>query len=210
MIVCVEGADGCGKTTLALALAEALRCDCIQFPYDLSITGPLIRGYLRKEWGLLGEIDADRCGAIVHQALQVANRMEQMQRLHDARRTGSHLVLSRYWQSGWVYGQVDGLEAEWLQSLHHHMVQPDVAILIDVAPEICMSRRETRDGPATPERYEGRLDRTRKIVELYRKLWAEGSKMESRTRWFSIDGSGTAQATLVRGLETIRRARGQW
>ena len=122
--------------------------------------------------------------ALAFQALQIANRMELMPRLRAAQRSGSNLVLARYWQSGWVYGQLDGLPAAWLHGAHADMVQPDLNVLLNAPAEACMERRASRDGALAPERYEGKLDFTRKVVDLYRDLWRGFAPLDS---WRVID-----------------------
>jgi len=174
----------------------------------------LIRSYLRKEWcvtdawspyygcdpipgdGYSRELGADKeGGALAFQALQIANRMELMPSLEAARRDGTNLILVRYWQSAWVYGQLDGLDPAWLIDVHRSMVQAGVNILLDAPAEECMRRRAARDGALTPERYEGKLDFTRKVVELYRKLWTKLHPAEER--WRIVD------ATHERGAEGV-------
>lgn len=206
MIVAIEGADGCGKTTVAEALGRGLQAQVISFPDDTAVTGPVIRSYLRREWLVrartdLGGLDGPRSeeiGALAFQALQVANRMERMPKLEAARQAGYDLVLCRYWQSGWVYGQLDGLDPSFLLSLHRSMVQPDLVILLDVDAEECVRRRALRDGGVEPERYEGKLDFTRKVVELYRQLWDLAPKMPGHTLWRAIDASREKPEEVLR------------
>lgn len=201
MLVCIEGPDGCGKSEVAAAVGRALGgCDVISFPNDAAFTGPAIRAYLRREWGVdlnpewpvdtdAGRMGEQFLGALAFQALQVTNRMEMMPSIFEAQQDGRHLVLCRYWQSAWVYGQLDGLPGDFLERIHASMVQPDLNVLLDAKPETCMARRERRDGIGrNPERYEGRLDRTRKIVELYRACWLRAGGPRSGTgKWVAVD-----------------------
>ncbi|HSC13513.1 MAG TPA: hypothetical protein VLI71_00245, partial [Gammaproteobacteria bacterium] len=149
--------------------------------------------------------------ALAFQALQVANRMELMPRLVEAAalsqtgRDGHDLVLCRYWQSAWVYGQLDGLPAEFLERVHSAMVQPDVNVLLDASPETCMARRERRDGAGKAERYEGRLDRTRKIVELYRALWHREAPFKRSGRWVVIEAEQPIEGVIRDVLTAIGR-----
>ena len=211
MIICIEGPDGCGKTTVAEVLAKRLECDVIAFPNDAAFTGPMIRAYLRKEWGCWtdgpGEHDLgfdENLSALAFQALQVANRMELMPRIKAAHDGGADLVLCRYWQSAWVYGQLDGLPRGFLEQIHEAMVQPHVSILLDLDAETCLARRAKRDGPKPPERYEGDLARTRKIVELYRELWQEGGPADN---WPTIDASRPFEDVLKGVFEAVDEAR---
>ena len=158
MIICIEGIDGCGKTTVANALAKEFGCEVISFPNDSAYTGPLIRAYLRKEWhtsfyGAEMQNDAPElmqyASALTFQALQIANRMELMPKIQAAAFNGDNLILCRYWQSAWVYGQLDGLSREWLEQTHATIVQPDINVLLD-APlledpvGICLKRLDRK------------------------------------------------------------------
>ena len=203
MIVAICGADGCGKTTVAEAVAKALDCEVIAFPNDAAFTGPAIRAYLRREWsvrlpgGTTGDYAETHTGALAFQALQIANRMELMPRLRRAKEHGYNLVLARYWQSAWVYGQLDGLPAEWLEWVHSEMVQPHVSILLDAPAEECMRRRAARDGTSAPERYEGKLDFTRRVVELYRALWAK----DPGAAWRVVDATQSFANVVADAVE---------
>lgn len=188
MIVVIEGADGCGKTSVAESVAKRIGGGLISFPNDGGYTGPAIREYLRKEWSVSedengrGLIDEKFTGALALQGLMVANRMELMPRLGRAAWMGTEkLVLARYWQSAWVYGQLDGLDPQWLLDVHAAMVRPNVSILLRASAEVCMERRAARDGQLAPERYEGKLDFTKRIVGLYDQLWDRTPKANGKS-----------------------------
>ena len=149
MIVCIEGADGVGKTTVA----ESLGMQVIVFPNYETPTGKLIKAVLS------GHLDMD---PLVFQCLQTVNKLET--RVHD------DVVLCRYWPSAWVYGAFDGLDKDWLERVHTGMYA-DQYILLDASAETCLERQQVRGGP--PEVYEGSLEKTRRIVKLYRELWAK-------------------------------------
>ncbi|KKL93970.1 hypothetical protein LCGC14_1869400 [marine sediment metagenome] len=129
MIVVIEGGDGAGKTEVAKAIVKMLDADVfIHFPDDNAVTGPLIRSYLKGGWQVLetatsnSEI-ARTQSALAFQSLNIANRMEHMPEIKNcASQPEQHAVLVRYWQSGWVYGQLDGLDPGWLHDIHTSMV----------------------------------------------------------------------------------------
>lgn len=200
-MIVIEGADGCGKDTVADAVARLLTgSERLNFPNDKGVTGPMIRAYLNRRWHIQEDFqDAPLRNpyfdALAFQALQVANRMEVMPRLLDASLNepeGPVVVLARYWQSGWVYGQLDGLDPEFLLGLHKAMAVPHLNVLLDVPADVCMARRAARDGVKT-ERYEGKLDFTAKVVDLYRRLWAQQSEAPSDLRlgerWLMVDAT---------------------
>jgi len=196
MLIAIEGCDGAGKSTVAAELAKRLNGSVISFPNDAGVTGPMIRSYLKSNW----KVHFDNgggvwCGksepwmlksdALAFQALQIANRMEVMDRLQIATTRKPDIVLARYWQSAWVYGQLDGLDPDWLRMVHQTMAQPTLNILLDLDPIVALQRRADRDGKLPPERYEGKLSVTTKVANLYRTLWEQ----ERKDYWFVVDAN---------------------
>lgn len=169
MLICVEGPDGSGKTAVSKRVAERLGGGYLHFPRYGSPTGKVIKKYLSGERLKQGSVEA----ALAFQALQVCNRLEVVNDLRVAvGSTTHHLVLDRYWPSGWVYGQLDGLETAWLDQVHRTLPSLDRAVLLDLPAEETVRRRVERDG-ATAERYEALpLDRHRRVRDLYLRLWA--------------------------------------
>jgi thymidylate kinase len=221
MLVCFEGCDGSGKDTIADAVAKELGGDRLNFPNRETETGRMIDAYLKRQWSVRPHPEQDGHGtdpmmsALAFQALQVANRMEVMPRLIEARDTERHIVLARYWESGWVYGQLDGLDAGWLERIHATMAQPQVHVLLDVSAEVCMARRASRDAKTYvlpngstvqggPELYEGKLEKVRRIIELYRALWRREAPFTRHGRWVVVDATrdvGLVIADAMRCLE---------
>ena len=198
MLVVIEGADGAGKTSVGKVVAEALKAKLIHFPNDEGETGPLIRSYLRKEWAVMrhdeemhyhgvSELD-DQGSALAFQSLHVANRMERMAELNLCVGAATfHAVAVRYWQSGWVYGQLDGLDRRWLMEVHAGMAKPDVNILLDVEAHVGLQRQQDRDGGKV-ERYEGQIEFCQNVVRLYRELWKDVTLRQPFLRPNSVDG----------------------
>ena len=196
MLIAIEGCDGAGKSTVAAELAKRLNGSVISFPNDAGVTGPMIRAYLRKEWSIarsLSELKlakgwpkgVEHSSALAFQVLQITNRMEVMDQLQVATTRKPDIVLARYWQSAWVYGQLDGLDPDWLRGLRQTMAQPTLNILLDLDPIVALKRRADRDGKLPPERYEGKLEFTAKVADLYRTLWAQ----ERKDYWFVVDAN---------------------
>ena len=194
MLIVIEGIDGCGKSTVAGELALSLKGEVISFPNDKGYTGPMIREYLRGEWHVTSVKTRwpempEECvwaggGALALQCMQIANRMEVMPQLVQASgNKWKHLVLARYWQSGWVYGQFDGLSEKFLTEVHRSMAPADLNILLELPPEEAMRRREARDGKKPPEIYESKLESLTKAAELYRRLWDSRSGIN----WKSVN-----------------------
>lgn len=212
-LIVIEGPDCSGKNTVADALARQLGAKRLDFPDRTNtVTGPLIDGYLKRRWRVecreadgsySGKKADDLAGALAFQALQVTNRMEHFWALSAAKQSATeHLVLVRYWQSGWVYGQLDGLDPVFLRGVHRGLPQPDLNILLDVSAEECERRRAARDGAKAPEIYEGKLAFTRRVIDLYRACWAEGAR--TGIGWIVVDAARPAAEVV----ETIWRRHG--
>ncbi len=207
MLIVIEGIDGCGKDLIADGLVEHLGSNAqkLAFPNDRGETGPLIRSYLSGDWKVKkesvipsGKVDWTTASAMVFQALQVTNRMESMMRLKGYRASkGKHLVLSRYWQSGYVYGVLDGLSRRWLKNIHAAMVQPDLSILIDAKPVITLKRCTNRSKKL--EIYEGDLKKARAQRAEYLKLW----KHKASPSWAVINGDGSKENVLSQAIQAF-------
>jgi len=166
---------------------DLMRADLAEFPNNKAVTGPAIRSYLRGEWGVegtgpaaFGGLNGLDLGALAFQAIQLVNRWETFPTLDQHK----PWVFVRYWQSGWVYGQFDGLHPNWLKVIHKGMPESTVNILIRTSPEVAFERRLARDGRARPERYEGKLEFLTSVSELYDELWSNQDAVE----WVVVDG----------------------
>lgn len=168
MIHCIEGINYSGKSTLARALSARLdNCPIIEFPRrDIPPVGPLIRDYLNKE--LFVEEAYDGAGATIHQCLQLADKMDAAGAIQTARDTKRNLVLVRYWPSAVVYGQLDGLDRNWLERTTRCLPEADVYTLLDIDPDEAVARKAKRDAHAPV--YE-QVAQMRECARLYRELW---------------------------------------
>ncbi len=178
------------------------------FPDYETDTGHLILGHLKRYWDAQPSPDyrakvgdVALLNAKVFQALQLTNRMEhamEIQRLMDI---GTHVVADRYWPSGWVYGQADGLDPEWLTRIQAHLPQPDLYILLNVPAEQSVIRR-----PERRDRYEEQEGLMEQAAVLYRQLWADQAKRHGKRSWVVIDGSqgiADVHAEIMQAVEVL-------
>lgn len=224
MLIVLEGGDACGKSELGKKLAKALQAGFIEFPDDTAYTGPMIRSYLRGEWALKTDYRSQwqgveahkRLGAMAFQSLQVANRMERMPKLEKAAGSrNNHMILVRYWQSGWVYGQLDGLSRQWLWDVHASMARADLNILLDLSVDQSLERIGVR-GEGT-ERYE-KCEFMGEVRELYLGLWLtevlkrrmmEGDSGQwASMAWPVVDASGTREEVFAQVRDLVNVALG--
>lgn len=172
MIIALEGVDGCGKTSVGEHLANVIGAKLVHFPDDAAETGPAIRGYLKRWWQItnhMDEIDKE-LGGFVFQALQLVNRVEHLDELRAcAGNSHRHMVLSRYWQSGMVYGELDGVPSSFLAVLRNTVPPADLNIYLRVSAEVSVKRVATRG--ARPELYEADLNKARDLVHGFDVLW---------------------------------------
>jgi len=178
MLIAFEGLDQSGKETQAERLADALRqashtVELVSFPdYDTTIGAEIGRA-------LHGERDYH---ADVMQLLYVANRYEYKPRLTEWLAAGRVILCDRYVASSVAYGETQGLDAQWLADVQRHLPQPDLTILLDIAPATAVARKQT-----------GR-DRYERDVALLERVRASYQRQAQQTGWVLIDGEQSRDA----------------
>jgi dTMP kinase len=171
VLVVFEGLDQSGKQTQA----EALRDWCISRGRSVRLLSfPTYRTPLGTEIGraLRGERDY---GADVMQLLYVANRFEWKPDIARELSNGTVLVCDRYRASSVAYGEAHGLDARWLESMQEPLPAPDLTILLDMAPEVSLARKQ-----AGRDKYERDLDLLGRVRQSYLRQAQEG-------QWIVLD-----------------------
>jgi dTMP kinase len=165
VLVVFEGLDQSGKQTQA----EALRDWCVGRGRSVRLLSfPTYETPLGIEIGraLHGERDY---GADVMQLLYIANRFEWKADVARELANGTILVCDRYRASSVAYGEAQGLDARWLESLQTPLPVPDLTILLDMAPEVSLARKQVgRD------KYERDLDLLGRVRHSYLRQAREG------------------------------------
>jgi dTMP kinase len=165
LLVVFEGLDQSGKQTQAEALRDWLTAGgqsvrLLSFPTYESALGAEIGRALH------GERDY---GADVMQLLYVANRFEWKADIVRALADGTTLLCDRYRASSVAYGEAQGLDARWLESMQAPLPEPDLTILLDMAPETSLARKQTgRD------KYERDLELLGRVRQSYLRQAKEG------------------------------------
>jgi len=195
MIVALEGVDSSGKATQSKILAERLGEALFSFPDYTTPTGKAILAHLKGYW-MCGDshesdygdwsVRRDLCDALVFQSLMTVNRFEVAPKIHAAVAAGKDVVFDRFWASAVVYGEIDGVDRTWTESIQADLPQPDLWILIDVSPEESVKRR-----PERRDRYEKQAGLMEKVRHGYRKLFVEKGESSKDATWEVVDGSGT-------------------
>jgi dTMP kinase len=165
VLVVFEGLDQSGKQTQT----EALRDWCLGTGRSVRLLSfPTYETPLGTEIGraLRGERDY---GADVMQLLYVANRFEWKAEMTRELSNGTVLLCDRYRASSVAYGEAQGLDARWLEALQAPLPVPDLTILLDMAPEVSLARKQ-----AGRDKYERDLDLLGRVRHSYLRQAREG------------------------------------
>ncbi len=164
-LIAFEGLDQSGKQTQAERLASMLRergfdVLALSFPDYATSIGTEIGRALRGE---------REYGPDVMQLLYVANRYEFKPRIEAMLAGDGFVVCDRYLASSVAYGEAQGLDPAWLRQIQHYLPQPDLTILLDIAPATTVDRKSTgRD------RYERDLAMLERVRASYLRQAGDG------------------------------------
>ena len=162
--ICIEGLDGCGKTTQAKLLVKKL-----QKSHNVVYTAEPSRGkigtFIRKSY-LYGE---KRLSSVVEALLFAADRLEHVEsEVLPALNQGELVISDRYVYSSLAYQGAAGLSLEWIEKINEQALRPDFAIFIDVDPKTVMHRLKPRKSVME------NLETQRKVREIYLKSVEKG------------------------------------
>jgi dTMP kinase len=186
MLIAFEGLDQSGKETQARRLAESFRADgrrveTLSFPDYTTPIGKEIAAALK------GSRDF---GPDVMQLLYIANRYEKKPLILEWLAAGADVVCDRYVASSVAYGESQGLDPSWLVETQQHLPQPDLTIVLDIAPETAVARKQ-----AERDRYERDLALLARVRESYR-------RQATQPKWALVAGEQPkdAIAAQIRAL----------
>ena len=163
--ICIEGLDGCGKTTQAKLLAKKLR-ESHNAVYTTEPSRGKIGTYIRSSY-LYGE---KRLSNVIEALLFAADRIEHVENeVLPALKQGRLVISDRYVYSSLAYQGAVGLSLEWIEKVNEHALKPDLAVFIDVDPKIVMSRLKPKKSVME------NLETQQKVREIYLKFVEKGS-----------------------------------
>jgi dTMP kinase len=186
-LVVFEGLDQSGKQTQAERLkAEVERrgrtAVILDFPSYETPIGKEIGA------GLQGQRDY---GPDVMQLLYVANRYEKKPEIQKLLSGGTVVICDRYLASSVAYGEAFGLDGAWLHDIQRYLPQPDVTILLDIAPETAAGRKTSNR-----DKYERDLALLSRVRDSYRaQAQAKG--------WIRLEGDRPKDAVAADVLSAI-------
>nr|WP_174825004.1 dTMP kinase [Ruegeria arenilitoris] len=198
MFLTFEGIDGSGKSTQARRLAESLEAA----GHDVVLTrepgGSPGAEEIRR---LVLEGDPDRWSAETEILLFTAARRDHLERtIEPALNAGKIVICDRFADSTRVYqGLSRGDLRALVDQLHGLMIgrEPDLTLLIDMDPEIGLSRAKGRQG--TEERFEDFGPALQKRMRSGFLALAD----EFKDRFRVIDGNRDVDSVAVDVRETV-------
>jgi dTMP kinase len=181
LLVAFEGLDQSGKQTQAELLRDRLisngrRVRLLSFPDYQTVIGAEIGRALRGE----RHYTAD-----VMQLLYVANRYEFKDEILRVTESGTIILCDRYLASSVAYGEAQGLDAEWLTDIQKYLPQPDITILLDIAPEVSATRK-------TSDR-----DKYERDLSLLSRVRSSYLRQSGAARWARLNAERTADAVAA-------------
>jgi len=187
LLICIEGIDGCGKTTHARLLVENLQKHGYDAFYTTEPTSGKIGSFIRR---YLLECQ-ERSSSVIEALLFAADRVEHAERtIRPAIKQGKIVVSDRYVYSSMAYQGATGLDLNWIWMLNRWIVKPDLALFIDVPPEIALKRiRREKSVMET-------LDNQRKVRKVYLKFVEEG-------RLVRVDGNRSLTVVAAEILKIV-------
>jgi dTMP kinase len=201
MIVAIEGIDASGKATQTKRLVKrfeacGFKSERFDFPRYQSFVGKEILALLTQKWSPMTELEQvgtdarivaelPETRALVIQALMTINRYEHYDYLKEwSESSEGILVLDRYYGSGIVYGESDGLDKEFLLEIHKALPKPDAWVFVDITAEESVRRR-----PDRRDEYEKREGFMEKVRQGYLTLFSE--RNEAGEPWYVVNGEGS-------------------
>ena len=189
VFICVEGLDGCGKTTQTKLLVRKLG----NMGWDAVYTAEPSRGKIGKfiqKYCLHGE---KRTSPIVEALLFAADRFEHVEReVISALNEGKIVVSDRYVYSSLAYQGATGLDLKWIEMINEHAIRPDLAIFVDVEPEAVIKRLKPKKSVME------NLETQRKVREVYVKFVEKGKLVR-------IDGNKSTKEVADDVLKVVLR-----
>jgi len=174
-LICLEGIDGCGKTTQANLLVERLRKKGYDTLYTAEPSCLEIGSFIKK----FCLYRAQRISSVVESLLFAADRFEHLNRvIIPELEKGVVVVVDRYVYSSFAYQGSTGLDLKWIETVNQFVVVPDLTLFIDVEPELVINRLKiTKSVMET-------LENQQRVRRIYQNFVKKGQLIQ-------IDGSKT-------------------
>lgn len=187
--VCIEGVDGCGKTTQAKFLVKNLNKRGFQAVYTAEPSNGKIGVFIRRYCLHVNK----RIPPIVEALLFAADRFEHVKNeIVPSLNEGRIVISDRYLYSSLAYQGAAGVDLNWIKMVNEHAVKPDLAIYIDLEPEIVVNRLKSKKSVME------NLENLRKVRDVYMKFVDTGELLK-------IDGNKAKNEVANEILEQVTK-----
>jgi len=191
VFICIEGIDASGKTTQAHQLVKNLRLRGLDALFTSEPSSGEIGKIIRKH--VLNR--KKRMSAAVEALLFAADRLEHLEKeIKPALKKGKIVICDRYVYSTMAYQGAADLDLKWIEKINQFALIPDMALFIDVSPEIGIERMLSKSKKSVMET----LKNQRRVCEVYLKMVNEGLLMR-------IDGNNSVEVVAAEILKTVSR-----
>lgn len=189
--IVIEGIDGTGKSTLAAALAAALREEGRTVLQTFEPThGP--HGRRLRQMAVSGR---DAVTADEETELFIADRREHLeQEILPALRRGETVIVDRYYYSTMAYQGARGVDPKKIEAAHRTFApEPDLLVLLDLEVAEALHRITAKRG-STPDHFEG-AEYLAKVREIFLEI--------ERPNLLNLDARETTAAMVRRIRQTM-------
>ncbi|NLE06274.1 MAG: dTMP kinase [Crenarchaeota archaeon] len=187
IFIVIEGLDGSGKTTQAKILARKLRKNYDTF-FTVEPSDGRIGSFIRKQ--IL--YDKTRPPVSIEALLFAADRIDHIiNQVQPALNDGKIVISDRYIYSSLAYQGSAGLHLDWIETINQFALKPDLALFIDVSPEIVLDRLKRKKSNME------KTDTQRKVYAIYEKFIEKGNLIR-------IDGEQPKKEVADTILKTVQ------
>ena len=164
--ICIEGLDGSGKTTHAHRIVRNLQEQGFDAVYTTEPSGGDLGTFIRSSAVLEGK---KRVPRVVEALLFALDRVEHLEKdVKPALEEGKIVISDRCVYSSLAYQGAAGLDIGWIEEINRMALPADLAIYIDVPPEVVVKRIRRKKSVME------RLETQRKVQKVYMRYVENG------------------------------------
>ncbi|WP_448578990.1 dTMP kinase [Thermosphaera sp.] len=190
--IVLEGIDGAGKTTLAKMLIDEFKSRGMQAVYTYEPTDSLIVRAVKGEYAPYRDAFVDALAFALDRLIHVKSLILPMLE------KGVSVVSDRYFYSSVAYQSAMGAPYEWVMEVNKHAFKPDLAIYLDIPPDLAITRRKGLSS-RFPEFEE--VEFLSKVRQYYKRMVSEGLLIE-------VDATREIQTVYMEVLEKVKSSQG--
>lgn len=203
--ITLEGGEGCGKSTQAKRLKEALEASGVETVFTREPGGTPLAEEIRR---LIKDQDEDAPCAASELLLFLAARAQLVRKvIRPALERGAWVVSDRFSDSTFAYqGYGRGIDLKLLETANGFAcdeLKPDLTLLLDVSPEVARMRMRGREAATATE-----ADRIERAGEDFHRRLREGFlelARREKDRIVVIDANGSVEEVWNEVWKSLKR-----